>query len=115
MLAHSMTNIQKYPEKDKSDMKEEIIKLARQAGFAFCEESYKHQPNCLFHGGYAVDALLERFAALVASVEREACAKECEKTALRMGSEWMAHHCAAAIRTRRQDSMPLFDDWGKKW
>ena len=47
--------------------------------------------------------------------EREACAKECEHTALRMGSEWMAHHCAAAIRIRGQDSMPLFDDWGKKW
>jgi hypothetical protein len=34
--------------------------------------------------------------------EREACAKECEHTAVRMGSEWMAHHCAAAIRARGQ-------------
>jgi len=33
-------------------------------------------------------------------LEREACAKECEHTAVRMGSEWMAHHCAAAIRAR---------------
>ncbi len=32
--------------------------------------------------------------------EREACAKECEHTALRMGSEWMAQHCAEAIRAR---------------
>jgi adenosylmethionine-8-amino-7-oxononanoate aminotransferase len=32
--------------------------------------------------------------------EREACAKECEHTALRMGSEWMAAHCAEAIRAR---------------
>jgi len=32
--------------------------------------------------------------------EREACAKECEHTAMRMGSEWMAQHCAAAIRAR---------------
>jgi hypothetical protein len=32
--------------------------------------------------------------------EREACAKECEHTALRMGSEWMAQHCAEAIRVR---------------
>lgn len=32
--------------------------------------------------------------------EREACAEECEHTALRMGSEWMAQHCAQAIRAR---------------
>jgi hypothetical protein len=32
--------------------------------------------------------------------EREACAKECEHTSLRTGSEWMAAHCAAAIRAR---------------
>jgi hypothetical protein len=37
-----------------------------------------------------------------AAAEREACAKECEHTAVRMGSEWMAHHCAAAIRARGQ-------------
>jgi len=40
------------------------------------------------------------FAKLVAAKEREACAKECEHTALRMGSEWMAQHCAEAIRAR---------------
>ena len=44
--------------------------------------------------------MLERFAKQVAEHEREACAKECEHTAVRMGSEWMAHHCAAAIRAR---------------
>jgi hypothetical protein len=37
-----------------------------------------------------------------AEAEREACAKECEHTSLRMGSEWMAAHCAAAIRARSQ-------------
>lgn len=47
-------------------------------------------------------AALERFAKLVAAAEREACAKECEHTALRMGSEWMAQHCAEAIRARGQ-------------
>jgi hypothetical protein len=40
------------------------------------------------------------FAKMVAEAEREACAKECEHTALRMGSEWMAQHCAEAIRAR---------------
>jgi hypothetical protein len=47
-------------------MKDDIIKWAREAGFMFCEESYKHRPNCLFYGGYAVDEQLERFAAFVA-------------------------------------------------
>ena len=56
-------------------MKEDIIKWAREAGFTFCEKSYKYQPNCLFYGGYAVDEQLKRFAALVAAAEREACAE----------------------------------------
>jgi hypothetical protein len=56
-------------------MKEDIIKWAREAGFMFCEESYKHQPNCLFYGGYAVDTQLERFAALVAAAERNKVAQ----------------------------------------
>lgn len=43
---------------------------------------------------------VENAMALGAAGEREACAKECEHTALRMGSEWMANHCAASIRAR---------------
>jgi hypothetical protein len=54
--------------------RDDIIKWAREAGFMFCEESYKHRPNCLFYGGYAVDEQLERFAALVRADERNACA-----------------------------------------
>jgi hypothetical protein len=53
-------------------------------------------------------AAVERFAALVAAAEREACADDCVKQALRGG--WAAD-CAAAIRSRGQDLMPLFDDW----
>jgi hypothetical protein len=45
-------------------------------------------------------ATLEQLTAAVRADEREACAKECEHTALRMGSEWMAQHCAEAIRAR---------------
>jgi hypothetical protein len=52
-------------------MKDDIIKWSREAGFMFCEESYKHRPNCLFYGGYAVDEQLERFAALVRADERK--------------------------------------------
>lgn len=43
---------------------------------------------------------VKRLVAEAVANEREACAKECEHTALRMGSEWMAQHCAEAIRAR---------------
>jgi hypothetical protein len=48
--------------------------------------------------------IVESFAKLVAAKEREACAKECEHTALRMGSEWMAQHCAESIRARGEQA-----------
>jgi hypothetical protein len=100
--------------------REDIIAMAREAGFMFCEESYKHQTNCLFYGGYAVDEQLERFAAFVEdaqarrmhdegmvtvgymrqqiAAEREACA--------RIAEEWQGPtkdreiHIAQAIRAR---------------
>jgi len=59
--------------------------------------------NGLHEGGmdnWVLDNAWVQFANLVAAHEREECAKECEHTALRMGSEWMAHHCAQAIRAR---------------
>ena len=64
-------------------MKEDIISMAREAGFA---------------DGVAEIVGLEgfaRFAALVAAAEREACAKVCEETD---AQDWM--DCAAAIRAR---------------
>ena len=70
---------------------DEIIEMARQAGFIDADWNIR-----------IVLPHLERFAKLVAEHEREACAKECEHTALRMGSEWMAQHCAQAIRARGQ-------------
>jgi hypothetical protein len=42
---------------------------------------------------------IERFAALVAAAEREACAKACEDA-------WTRHACAAAIRARGQEIDP---------
>ena len=87
--------------------RDDIIKWAREAGFTFCEKSYKYQPNCLFYGGYAVDEHLERFADLVAAAEREACAKVVESH-----GTWFTTETAAAIRARGEDPMPLFDDWG---
>jgi len=43
--------------------------------------------------------------------EREACAKVCE------AADKSTHPAdlADAIRARRQDPMPLFDDWNKDW
>ena len=64
---------------------DEIIRMAREAGMTvFVIES------------------LERFAALVAAHEREACAKVCEQIdTAAFGSERPApNDCAAAIRAR---------------
>jgi hypothetical protein len=76
---------------------EEIIRMAREAGL---------DPDLWNY----TDAF-ERFAALVAAAEREACAKVCEglgvHPALNIfngGPEWYKHgkDCAAAIRARSE-------------
>ena len=74
--------------------KEDIIRMAREAGFVVDEVSQQHQPNCIFHTHYLVDELLERFAALVAAHEREACARLCDE----FGFVWPS--VAVAIRAR---------------
>jgi hypothetical protein len=75
-------------------MKDDIIKLARQAGW---RESF------------TPPVVLYRFAALLLAAEREACAElafdmlvQCEGTDFDVPD---------AIRARGQDPMPLFDDW----
>ena len=65
----------------------EIIAMATEAGL----NSYRIAP------GEAV-AVWERFAALVAAREREACAQVCEK----YGTSVTAKDCAAAIRARKE-------------
>ena len=42
--------------------------------------------------------------------EREACAKVCDEVLSTMFPARVSD-CAAAIRARGQDPMPLFDDW----
>ena len=59
--------------------KEDIIRMAREAGVL---------------SGYEAE-LFQRFAALVAAAEREACAKVCED----IGNPW-ALDCAFTIRAR---------------
>jgi len=66
--------------------REDIIRMAREAGFN------EIQTNAMVFG-----AILERFAALVAAAEREACAKVCEEPG------WnAANWCATQIRARGQ-------------
>ena len=59
--------------------RDDIIAMAREAGFVIDDKARQHQPNCIFHTHHMVDELLERFAALVAAAEREACAQLCDE------------------------------------
>jgi len=74
--------------------RDDIIRMAREAGFAgwLAETPF-------------VTASFERFAALVAAAEREACAKVCEDGPKPKESTTLTHiptlvGCAAAIRAR---------------
>jgi hypothetical protein len=72
--------------------KDDIICMAREAGFELDCCSLE------WHGR------IERFAALVAAAEREACAKVCEAQYIPDLSlqDYAANRCAAAIRARGQ-------------
>ena len=67
--------------------RDDIIRMAREAGVYTA------------HTELTLMAGLERFAALVAAAEREACAKVCEAAAKQFGLEVP---CAVAIRARSQ-------------
>jgi hypothetical protein len=89
-------------------MKDDIIRMAREAGcIPVRHPEYDNDVQV-----FATPDELERFAALVAAAEREACAGLCDSEAT---IEGIAQRCAAAIRARGQDPMPLFDDWNKDW
>ncbi len=67
--------------------REEIIRMAREAQMPFYWRT----------GEITYLDKLERFAALVASAEREACAKICEEH-----STWTGRMCAETIKARGQ-------------
>lgn len=71
--------------------REDIIRMAREAGFIINDE------NPMTHS-------LERFAALVIAAEREACAKECDIQASwgNVDERFGARQCSHAIRSRGQ-------------
>jgi hypothetical protein len=60
--------------------KDEIVKLAREAGFLIDTHAQQYQPNCILSTHGLIDENLERFANLVAAAEREECAKLCLET-----------------------------------
>ena len=73
--------------------REDIIRMAREAGLHAPEgRTYILSPT--IHPDDDLSEYLERFAALVASAERSACAKQLDA----LGCD----HCATAIRARGQ-------------
>ena len=73
--------------------REDIIRMAREAEHLVIEDYYTNGPVRAFS-----EAQLERFATLVASAEREACAKVCDEHA----AYWAGYKLAIAIRARGQ-------------
>jgi hypothetical protein len=77
---------------------DEVIRIAREAGFV-----YRPEDEHVFE---VVVAGLERFAALFAAAEREACAKVCDEIAHELGKlvgnieSGIALGCSTAIRAR---------------
>ena len=69
--------------------RKDIIRMAREAEHLVIEDYYTNGPVRAFS-----EAQLERFAALVASAEREACALLCYE----QRKHWDALACADAIR-----------------
>ena len=72
--------------------KEDIIRMAREA----CDQAPREDWNST--AWVFGDETLERFAALVAATEREACAKVCD--GMDHNGVMIAADCAAAIRAR---------------
>ena len=78
-----------------STTQDEIIRMAREAGFVF-PEMQEDSFTCWWEE-------LERFAALVAAHEREACAKVCDAEVAYYKSDdlhFAVERAAAAIRAR---------------
>ena len=57
---------------------DEIIRMAREAGFVVDGDSWIHAGAVLIDGRKSIDKQLKNFANLAAAAEREACAKLCD-------------------------------------
>lgn len=58
---------------------DDIIRMAREAGFKIDGDSWIHAGVVLVDGRKSIDEQLKRFAALAAAHEREECAKVCDE------------------------------------
>ena len=73
--------------------REDIIRMAQEAGFEYSGAELSWE-------SVICTEELERFAALVASAEREACAKVCEHEWSNAAERAFGEQCAAIIRGR---------------
>jgi len=86
--------------------KEDIILMAHKAGFLIDTHAQQYQPNCILSTYGLIDENLQRFAALVAKHEREACEMAVEDIARKyqqaheVSAENVADACAYAIRAK---------------
>jgi hypothetical protein len=73
--------------------RDDIIRMAREAGLHLYVNDLTEEPYAL---------IVERFAALVAAAEREACAQVCDEIANKPSNVVLsvAINCADAIRAR---------------
>lgn len=74
--------------------REDIIRMAREAHLDVYGLGKDHKKFVL---------VVERFAALVAAAEREACAKVCEQFYTESDAEFYRSEFASAIRARGQE------------
>ena len=70
--------------------RDDLIELAKKAGFLIDNDSRKYQQNCINATYWLIDANLQKFAALVAENTREECARRLDAVA--------CDHCAENIR-----------------
>ena len=91
--------------------REDIIRMAREAGFqCLLPSEHTAATGCIYDSGDdEITPLLERFAALVASAEREACALRAEEFLTEPEPDWdgdfwnqAIERVALAIRSRGQ-------------
>jgi hypothetical protein len=81
--------------------KDDIIRMAREAGLVSWLPNSNYTDGCWWIEAHEPDDSLEQFAKLIATSEREACAKMCDEFAKE--SDWpTADNCATAIRARGQ-------------
>lgn len=84
---------------------DDIIRMAREAGMEVHDRKGQVRIGSAVLTGCDSTDQVERFAALVAAAEREACAKVCEG----YGRHQITQHLAYAIRARGAEPVPTFD------